>query len=158
MQRKHQIEIDSEVWAFLKQHAEPFEDTPNTVLRRLLLIKSGTNRTNSKTTEHVTDKERNTEMPSFPIGTPAALQQILEVTYMVINRGYLRTDATSFVAKRRGITNQSVTDKYCRQLGKQAEEIDLLLEHNLDGFKSLLIRRFPRYQDVIKSFFSKLVK
>lgn len=30
------IEIDEDVWNLLKKHAEPFIDTPNNVLRRLL--------------------------------------------------------------------------------------------------------------------------
>lgn len=30
------IRVDNEVWGLLKNHAEPFEDTPNRVLRRLL--------------------------------------------------------------------------------------------------------------------------
>jgi len=34
MMRK--IEVDEDVWSFLKKNAEPFEDTPNSVLRRLL--------------------------------------------------------------------------------------------------------------------------
>ncbi len=29
------IRIDDEVWAWLKGHAQPFEDTPNSVLRRI---------------------------------------------------------------------------------------------------------------------------
>lgn len=29
------IRIDDDVWAWLKSHAQPFEDTPNSVLRRL---------------------------------------------------------------------------------------------------------------------------
>lgn len=32
------IRIDSDVWGLLKTHAEPFEDTPNRVLRRLLSL------------------------------------------------------------------------------------------------------------------------
>jgi len=36
------IEIDNEVFAFLEQNAKPFVDTPNTVLRRLLLKKEST--------------------------------------------------------------------------------------------------------------------
>lgn len=31
------IEIDNDLWDLLKRHAEPFVDTPNDVLRRLLL-------------------------------------------------------------------------------------------------------------------------
>ena len=36
------IEIDNEVFAFLEKNAKPFVDTPNTVLRRLLLKKEST--------------------------------------------------------------------------------------------------------------------
>jgi len=32
-----EIKVDDDVFKFLKKHAEPFEDTPNSVLRRLLL-------------------------------------------------------------------------------------------------------------------------
>ena len=38
--RMYQIEVDKEVYNFLKQHAEPFKDTPNSVLRRFLPLKS----------------------------------------------------------------------------------------------------------------------
>jgi negative regulator of replication initiation len=31
------IRVDDEIWTILKQHAEPFDDTPNDVLRKLLL-------------------------------------------------------------------------------------------------------------------------
>jgi hypothetical protein len=34
------IRIDDEVWAWLQLHAEPLEDTPNTVLRRLANLDS----------------------------------------------------------------------------------------------------------------------
>lgn len=37
-----QIEVDNEVLGLLREHAEPFTDTPNSVLRRLLGIDSGT--------------------------------------------------------------------------------------------------------------------
>jgi len=33
----YQIEVDDDVMGFLKRNAEPFSDTPNSVLRRLLL-------------------------------------------------------------------------------------------------------------------------
>jgi Mrr N-terminal domain len=36
-----QIEVDGDVFALLREHAEPFSDTPNSVLRRLLGIDSG---------------------------------------------------------------------------------------------------------------------
>ena len=34
--KMHEIEIDDAVWNHLKKFAEPFVDTPNSVLRRLL--------------------------------------------------------------------------------------------------------------------------
>ena len=38
------IEIDNEVFAFLEKNAKPFVDTPNAVLRRLLLKKESANK------------------------------------------------------------------------------------------------------------------
>ena len=35
------IRIDQEVWAWLKLHAQPFEDTPNSVLRRMAGLEVG---------------------------------------------------------------------------------------------------------------------
>lgn len=32
------IRVDNDVWNYLKKRAQPFEDTPNTVLRRLLRL------------------------------------------------------------------------------------------------------------------------
>ncbi len=43
----YEIEIDDDVMRHLKQHAEPFEDTPNSVLRRLLIAQSSTRASNS---------------------------------------------------------------------------------------------------------------
>ena len=34
------IRIDDEVWAWLKMHAQPLEDTPNTVLRKIARLES----------------------------------------------------------------------------------------------------------------------
>ena len=38
--RMYQIDVDEEVYNFLKQHAEPFKDTPNSVLRQFLPLTS----------------------------------------------------------------------------------------------------------------------
>jgi Mrr N-terminal domain/SeqA protein N-terminal domain len=35
------VEIDDDVWAMIRENAEPFSDTPNDVLRRLLGIDAG---------------------------------------------------------------------------------------------------------------------
>jgi hypothetical protein len=37
------IEVDEEVWELLKERAEPFVDTPNTVIRRMLDLPSASN-------------------------------------------------------------------------------------------------------------------
>src|SRR5258707_7205002 len=39
------IRVDDEIWALLKKHAEPLEDTPNDVLKRLLLGSATATRT-----------------------------------------------------------------------------------------------------------------
>lgn len=39
----HDIQIDAEVWELLKERAEPFVDTPNSVIRRLLGLGVSTN-------------------------------------------------------------------------------------------------------------------
>jgi hypothetical protein len=38
--KMYQIEVDEKVWRYLQKHAEPFIDTPNSVLSRLLLATS----------------------------------------------------------------------------------------------------------------------
>ncbi len=43
-----EIEVDDDVLKFLKKHAEPFQDTPNSVLRRLLLGDNPYNRPTNK--------------------------------------------------------------------------------------------------------------
>ena len=65
--------------------------------------------------------------------------------------------ATNFVAGNRGITQQSVLDKYTRQLGKKAYEIDRLMRReNVDEFRSLLIERFPQHGAEMDNFFIHL--
>ena len=40
--RMHQIEVDEEVFSYLQRKAQPFLDTPNTVLRRELSLRQAT--------------------------------------------------------------------------------------------------------------------
>jgi endonuclease III-like uncharacterized protein len=149
----YKIDVDEDVWNFLKKHAEPFEDTPNTVLKRLLRVSgNGPAKTRDLLTSHITKAE----IPKFSSSAPAALQQILEMIFLVRKLGYTRTEATNLVAERRKIAPQTVIDKYCRQLNKQAYEIDRLLEENLDELKTLLEKHFFNHHDVIQNFFSLL--
>lgn len=147
----HKIEIDEKVWKYLKSKAEPFEDTPNSVLNRILF--------GGQLSElHGGDRKAAiTTSPSFADGVPKALAQILEVIYEVKKSGRSRREATNLVAERRNTAPQTVIDKYCRQLGKRSYEIDRLLEdQNLKEFKALLERKFVNHRNLIDSFFNSL--
>lgn len=147
--RMHQIDVDEEVYNFLKQHAEPFKDTPNSVLRQFLPLKSGT--------VEIKDNNGRKVFPQFPESVPNALAQILGMIILVKNQELSRVEATHKVADLRGITTQAVIDKYCRQLGKRAYEVDeLLMTSNMDEFKTLLIERFPYHSKVIESTFDEI--
>lgn len=144
----YKIEIDEKVWNFLKSKAEPFEDTPNSVLNRLLF------RGQLSELQGVNKQAAITTSPSFSDGIPKALAQILEVIYEMKKSGRNRREATKIVARRRNTDPQTVIDKYCRQLGKRAYEIDRLLEdQNVKEFKVLLERKFVNHRDLIDSFF-----
>ncbi|MBW2487812.1 MAG: hypothetical protein JRE72_10345 [Deltaproteobacteria bacterium] len=143
------IEVDETVWHYLQKHAEPFIDTPNSVLRRLLL----------GTSTQPAEKECAPRIPSITVeGTPKSLSQILEVIYEIEINGHSRTEATNRVANNRGTAPQTVTDKYCRQLGKKAHEIDhLLAEPGYRQFKELLKSKFSRHAQIIDTYFESLM-
>jgi len=142
--KMYKIEIDEEVYDFLKKRAEPFVDTnPNGVLRRLLLNNSRTNK-----------RDRANVLPRLPAGVSHALAETLEMIFLVTREGFNRVEATHKVADIRGITTQAVLDKYCRQLNKRAYEIDeLLVTANLDKFKGLLVTKYPYHKAIIERIF-----
>ncbi len=142
------IEIDGRVWRYLQKHAEPFIDTPNSVLNRLLF----------GTSDETQQKEETPTAPMVSIeGAPRSLAQILEVIYQMEFNGCSRTEATNRVAKNRGTAPQTITDKYCRQLGKKAHEIDQLLsEPGYLEFRKLLKGKFDKHQQVIDAYFETL--
>ena len=150
--KMHTIEIDENVWRHLQKHAEPFIDTPNSVLNRLLSIPI--------TGKAPPGEDRTTKLPEMSItGIPKALAQILEVVYEVEIKGLSRIDATKKVAQKRDTSPQTVTDKYCRQIGKKAHEIDQLLsEPGYLNFKRLLKDKFSAHQQVIETYFEALMK
>ncbi|MFA4854823.1 MAG: hypothetical protein WC616_05705 [Candidatus Omnitrophota bacterium] len=147
----YKIEIDKKVWNYLKSKAEPFEDTPNSVLNRILLG-------GQMSRPHEANRTTAVGIPtSFPDGIPKALAQILEVIHEVKKSGRNRREATNLVAQRRNTAPQTVIDKYCRQLGKRAYEIDRLLEdQNLGELRALLERKFVNHRELITSFFGSL--
>lgn len=147
--KMHSIEIDEKTWHFLQQNAEPFIDTPNSVLNRLLFGLG---------------ERKKEDAPLFSIptvsieGLPKSLSQILEVVYEMEVNGYSRTQATNRVAKKRGTAPQTITDKYCRQLGKRAHEIDeLLTEPGYNSFKDLLTIKFAAHRGLIDMYFDSMM-
>jgi hypothetical protein len=147
----YKIEIDEKVWNYLKSKAEPFEDTPNSVLNRILLEEQVSD------LHGVNGRTAVSAPPSFPDGAPKALAQILEVIHEVKKSGRSRREATNLVAQRRNTAPQTVIDKYCRQLGKRAYEIDRLLEdQNLGQLMALLEKKFVNHRELINSFFASL--
>ncbi len=147
--KMYTIEIDEKVWGFLQKHAEPFIDTPNSVLNQILFGAS------KKTDE----QECVSTTPEVTIqGAPKSLSQILEVIYEMEVNGYSRTEATNRVAQKRGTAPQTITDKYCRQIGKKAHEIDQLLsESGYKEFKELLKKKFVAHQQIIDTYFETLM-
>jgi hypothetical protein len=147
--KMHLIEIDEKIWCHLQQNAEPLVDTPNSVLNRLLF---GT----------AEKKEKAAACFSIPTvsiqGLPKSLAQILEVVYEIEANGYNRIQATRRVAKKRGMAAQTITDKYCRQLGKKAQEIDeLMAEPGYTGFKDLLMGKYSVHREIIDMYFDSMM-
>ncbi len=144
----HKIEIDDEVMQHLKRLANPFEDiTPNTVLRRELLKER---RCANVAAMPQKAKDNNTA-DLFPIGTPVALQQILEVVSLVRQGAYDRSGATHFIARKHNVAPQTVQDKYGRQLSLTAEQFDrLLVPQRSNDLVILLIKKFSNHGDIIR--------
>ena len=147
--KMHLIEIDEKIWSHLQQHAEPFVDTPNSVLNRLIFGE---------------EEKKEEEAASFSIptvnfqGLPKSLAQILEVVYEIEVNGCSRTQATHRVAKKRGTAPQTINDKYCRQLGKKAHEIDeLMAEPGYAGFKDLLTGKYSTHREIIDMYFDSMM-
>ena len=147
--KMYPIEIDEKLWHYLQHNAEPFVDTPNSVLNRLLFGAG----------EKKEDPAALYTIPSVNIeGLPKSLSQILEVVYEMEVNGYSRIEATNRVAKKRGTAPQTITDKYCRQLGKRAHEIDeLLTEPGYRSFKDLLTSKFSGHSGLVDMYFDSML-
>jgi len=145
--KMHQIEIDDKVWNHLKNFAEPFTDTPNSVLNRLLF--GGLKKKNLSVRK---DNSINIK------GVPNALSQIFEVLYEMEINGLSRVQATNKVAKAKGTTPKTVREKYSTQLNKKASEIDRLFNQpGYEEFKQLLKEKFIIQKDIIEIFFESLL-
>jgi hypothetical protein len=147
--KMHLIEIDEKIWCHLQQNAEPLVDSPNSVLNRLLF---GTAEKKEKAAACFSIPKVNIQ------GLPKSLAQILEVVYEIEVNGYNRIQATRRVAKKRGMAPQTITDKFCRQLGKKAQEIDeLMSEPGYKGFKDLLMGKYSAHSEIIDMYLDSMM-
>ncbi|HEA68177.1 MAG TPA: hypothetical protein ENI07_15350 [Desulfobacterales bacterium] len=149
----HKIDLDQEVLDYLKSQAEPFIDTPNDVLRRLLLGKTS----NEKLSQVKSRESLSHNPPPVPAGTPKALEHILQVVYLTHFVDVPRSKGTKIVAKMHGgIAPQTVLDKYCRQLNLKAFEFDrLIAEPGFGGLKKKLYAKFSAHSVVIDNYLNQ---
>ncbi len=146
--RFHQVEVDDEVFQFVKAHAEPLVDNFSSALRRLLPL-GGTQAQRRPAKARAAAPTHDGVLPDLPNGTPIALRHILEVAHLVCSGAYTRTSATRFVAKLHDVFPQTVLDKYCRQLDLTARQFDRLLEEDLSGLRDLLRSKFPEHGELV---------
>ena len=145
--KMHLIEVDDKIWNHLKNFAEPFTDTPNSVLNRLLFGSSKKKTPNAAENNSINIK-----------GVPDSLSQIFEFLYEIEINGLSRVKATKKVAKARGTSSKTVREKYCKQLNKKASEIDRLFNKpGYEKFKELLKEKFISQKDIIELFFESLI-
>lgn len=148
--RFHQVEVDDDIFEFVKAHAEPLVDTFNSTLRRLLPLSA---------VRAEKDQRVQTEAPSSGIGAglppvaeslPQALKHIFEVVRLVLGGAYTRTTATQYVARQYRVFPQTILDKYCRQLNLTAPQFDKLLEEpGLQELRKKLKAKFPNHSKAI---------
>lgn len=145
----HQVEIDDDVFEYVKQYAEPLVDNFNSALKKLLQINNPyQDSTNTEIDTPTYDDKQ------IPAGTPQALVQILKVAQIVL-RGNTRNYATRIVSQEHDVTAQTVIDKYTRQLGITASKFDwLLAQPNQIELRSLLKRKFQNFQNVVDHILS----
>jgi hypothetical protein len=150
MMRFHQVEVDDEVFQFVKTHAEPLEDTFNSAIRRLLPLSARQIQKNQLSTRDNPTSNSAGALPVVPRNIPQALRHILEVIRLVHGGAYTRKTATQYVARQDKIFPQTVLDKYCRQLSLTASQFDRLLEEpGLGELRNILKAKFTNHAQVI---------
>jgi hypothetical protein len=159
----HDITIDNEVLDFLKSKAVPFEDTPNSVLRRLLLEQKSSESDSSdqiESTDSAKDEDRKISLDEAPVPDtqiedylPRSLKQTLQMIDLVKNRNISRVEATKYLANHFGVKIPTITGKFTRQLSMSSYQVDALLSKDPDNFKDVLIEHYPNFEDEITHFF-----
>lgn len=148
--RMHQVDVDDEVFQFIKAHAEPLVDTFNSALRSQLPLPQVKTRGAPPFRAEGIRFEPSTVLPSVSNHVPQALRQILEVVHLVLSGPYGRSSATNYVARHHGVAPQTIIDKYTRQLSMNTGEFDQLLEQaDLGNLRKILKSRFPGFVQLI---------
>jgi negative regulator of replication initiation len=154
----HQVEVDEEIFQFVKAHAEPLVDTFSSALRRLLPLseKRGPGPTSFRGEG---TPEPAGILPLLPNRVPQALRQILEVVHLVLSGPYNRSSATHYVARHHKVAPQTIIDKYTRQLNSTAGEFDQLLEQSgLADLRKILKSKFSEYSQLIDEVITRCLK
>jgi len=154
----HQVEVDEEIFQFVKAHAEPLVDTFSSALRRLLPLseKRGPGPTSFR---REGPHEPAGILPLLPNRVPQALRQILEVVHLVLSGPYDRSSATHYVARHHKVAPQTIIDKYTRQLNSTAGEFDQILEQSgLADLRKILKSKFSEYSQLIDEVITRCLK
>jgi hypothetical protein len=89
----HQIEIDEKVMSLLQKHAEPFIDTPNTVLRRLLFPPDSELEPSSTTPRSPTPKSNAMPAPSSDSFVNTVLSERFDGPFETVGRFRMMFDS-----------------------------------------------------------------
>ena len=143
------IQIDDEVYAYLRSRVEDFGETENDVLRRQLL----------RPAKRPGRKRAHAATNGAGAASPASvmLSHVFEVIRLVALESRTRKQATREVAERHDIAWQTVQDQYARVLSQGAAEFDALLAlDRRSDLEALLRERFPEESAAIDQFFAEL--
>ena len=151
--KKFKIEVDEQVFGFLQAKAVPFVDSPNDVLRRILLKEESRAKVDRPI---VRETKSNISFPVVQGDVPKALEHTLQVIYLVKHHYMSRLKATNYLANHHGVASQTILDKYCRQLNLTAHKFDVYLqEKDLSSIKGILERKYPFHSSAIRAYLSQ---
>lgn len=148
----YRIEVDEDVYEFLKKHKEPVVDKDeNSVLRKLLLGRKVLPA--KKEVEFWVNGINSGKFPDLPAGIPDGLGYILEIVYLLKKEiTNSRIEATKLVAERHNIKYSTVIENYAWQIDKSGDDIDRMLDDiEYIELRTVLKAKFPKYNGVIKN-------
>ncbi len=145
------IRISPKAYNRLQALAEPFTDTPASVIERLLDLhenKQKVSETSFETSKTTSDKLKN---------LPDTLDQVLKVCLLVWDKGKTYQEAVTIVSRLVDIEPNTVRDKCTRLISiKGVIKVDttMFLEflNNREEMADHLLRKFPKYQQVIEKY------